>query len=221
MSPIRVGLVGLSTSSNPRAPGAWGVNAHLPSLLNSPSYTITAVCNSSVASAEASIAHHKLGDAVIAYGSPQDLAKDPNVDMVVVSVNVDKHYALAKPAILAKKDIFVEWPLGVNTEEAEELTMLANREGVKTIVGLQARADPMVVKIKELVDSGRIGEVKSSTVVGQFGGIPSDVWIKSAVYYLDAKSGGNALTIYAGHCELYSSHGRRTSLTLSILTCSS
>ena len=155
-----------------------------------------------MASAEASIAHHNLGVAVKAYGSPKDLADDPNVDMVVISVNVAKHFALAKPAILAKKDVFVEWPLGANTKEAEELTMLAKREGVKTMVGLQGRANPMVVKVKEMVESGRIGVVTSTTVVGQFVGIPSDVWIKSAAYYLDSKSGGNALTIYFGHCEL-------------------
>lgn len=199
MGPIRVGLVGLSTSSNPSAPGAWGVLAHLPSLQASPHYEIVALANSTVKSAQASIAHHRLGSNVKAYGAPEDLAEDPNVELIAISVNVEKHYALAKPALLAKKDVLMEWPLGVSTVEAAELTELARSQGVKTVVGLQARANPLVLKVKQLLDSDRIGKVMSSTVVATFGGIPVDAWAQSAEYYLDIKSGGNVLTIYFGH----------------------
>jgi predicted dehydrogenase len=47
------------------------------------------------------------------------------VDLVVISVNVQSHYSLAKPALQAGKDIFVEWPVGINLDEAEELTQIA------------------------------------------------------------------------------------------------
>ena len=201
MAPIRVGLTGLSTSTDMRAPGAWAAVAHLPALLENPSYTIIALCNSSIASAEASIAHYNLGSEVKAYGDAQDLAQDPNVDLVVISVNVGKHYELAKPALLAGKDVFVEWPLGATPQEAEELTRLAKQANVRTMVGLQARPDPLVVKIKELVDSGRIGKVTSSFVTAQFAGLPLDEWPASAKYYLDINSGGNAFTIYFGPCK--------------------
>ena len=204
-NPIRVGLIGLSTSGSPGKPGAWGILAHLPSLVNSPHYKLVALANSSVESAKASIAAHELGPEVKAYGSAEDLSKDRDVDLVVVSVNVGKHYDLTKPALLAKKDVFVEWPLGATTSEAEDLTTLAHQSGVKTVVGTQARADPLVSKVKELAESGRIGKVISSTVVGQFGGLRSDQWPQSAEYYLDIKSGGNPLTIYFGHCKAPSS----------------
>ena len=135
MAPIRVGLIGLSTISSPHVPGAWAVLAHLPALQENPSYAITALCNSSIASAEASIAHHKLGSHVRAYGDPEDLAQDPDVDLIVISVQVTKHLKLAKPALLAKKDVFVEWPLGASTSEAEELNNLAKMANLKTKEG--------------------------------------------------------------------------------------
>ncbi len=78
--------------------------AHLPSLLASPHYEIVALCNSTVKSAEESIEYHKLGSNVKAYGSPEDIAKDPKVELVVVSVNITKHYEIAKPALLAGKN---------------------------------------------------------------------------------------------------------------------
>lgn len=108
---------------------------------------------------------------------------------------------LTKPALQAGKGVFVEWPLGVNTAEAKELADLANAKGVKTMVALQARASPLVTKIKEILDSGRIGKVMSTTIVGTFSGIPVDKFPADAAYYMDKNSGGNVFTIQLGHCK--------------------
>ena len=124
-SPIRVGLIGLGRGTGTMKPGLWAAQGHLPFLLASPNFRVTAVCNSSVKSAQASITYHKLGADVKAYGDPEDLASDNDVDLIVVSVGVAQHYTLTKPAILAGKDVFVEWPLGKTAVEAEELTKLA------------------------------------------------------------------------------------------------
>lgn len=182
------------------APGTWAATAHLPYLLASPKYQVVAVCNSTAQSAQASIDHHKLGSSVAAYGSPEALAADPNVDLIVVTVQVGKHYALTKPALLAGKDVYVEWPLGVTTAESVELTKLAESKGVKTIVGVQARANPLVTKVKELVAGGKLGNVLSSSVVGALTGAPIGIWLAGAEYYLDINSGGNSLMITFGHC---------------------
>ena len=66
-------------------------------MLASPHYQIVAVANSSVESAQASIDAHKLGTSVKAYGTPSDIANDPNVDLVLVSVNVVHHYKYVLP----------------------------------------------------------------------------------------------------------------------------
>jgi predicted dehydrogenase len=198
---IRVGILGLGKGTGTMVPGLWAAQAHLTYLLASPQYEVVAVCNSSVQSAQDAIKFHKLGTDVKPYGSPEDIANDLNVDLIVVSVRVGMHYALTKPALLAGKDVFVEWPLGASTAEAEELSQLADAKGVKTVVGLQARASPLVVKIREMVQDGKIGKVLSSTVRGSFAGLPAGKWPAGAEYYLDIDSGGNALTIFFGHCN--------------------
>ncbi|KAI0132467.1 hypothetical protein BJ170DRAFT_249111 [Xylariales sp. AK1849] len=199
MPKIRIGLIGLGTNGNSMSPGAWGVAAHLRSIQGLAEYEIVAVANSTVESAQKSIAHHGLPADTMAYGSPEDIASDPNVDLVIVSVAVGKHFFLAKPALDKNKDIFMEWPLGATVAEAEELTKLAAANGVKTIVGLQARAEPFVLKLKDILASGKIGRVISSSVLASTGTLPVDMWMKGAEYYLDLKSGGNEFTIFFGH----------------------
>lgn len=199
-SPIRVGLVGLGQTTAELVPGGWGAKAHLPYLLSSPKYQLVAIANSSVQSAKSAIVFHKLDLEVKAYGSADELANDPEVDLVIVSVHVSKHYALTKPALLAGKDVFVEWPLGVTASEALELKSLADAKGVKTIVGAQGCASPIVTKVRELISTGQIGQVISSIVLGSFAPLPHDVWPQGVEYFLDLESGGNSLTISFGHC---------------------
>ncbi|KAI3332229.1 oxidoreductase [Xylariaceae sp. AK1471] len=160
-------------------------------------YVIVAVCNSSVESAASAIKQYGLSESTKAYGNPVDLANDPNVDLVVISVNVAKHFELAKPALEKKKHVFVEWPLGASLAQAEELCRLADSAGVRTTVGVQARADPLIVKAKNIVESGTIGKVVNSSA--WISSSILDQWVEGAEYYLEHKSGGNEFFIWFGH----------------------
>ncbi|KAI1171398.1 oxidoreductase [Nemania sp. FL0916] len=207
MAPTRVGIVGLkpkpdgvSDEMMNQLPGFWAARAHLPAFRAMPhEYEVVAVCNSSIESATKAIETYGLGESVKAYADPNDLANDGDVDLVVISVRVGKHSMLAKPAILEKKDVFVEWPLGATLSEAEELTKMAEAAGVRTSVGVQTRADPLVVKIKEIIESGKIGKVNNSSALIGSSLLPSATWIEGAEYYIDWKSGGNEFTIWLGH----------------------
>lgn len=154
--------------------------------------------NSSKASAEKSIKEHNLPGKVATYGDPGSLAADPNFDMALVSVKVPLHAQLIKPQLEAKKDIFVEWPLAANLKEAEELTALAKANGAKTLVGLQARHDPSVRKAREIVQSGELGEILGTTMLGA-----AAIWQGSVntsfEYSLPLENGANMITIPAGH----------------------
>ena len=77
-----------------------------------------------------------------------------------------QHYDLIRPALEAGKDVFCEWPLARNDKEAEELTALAKEKGVRTMVGLQARQNPSILKAKELVESGKLGKILGTTMFG-------------------------------------------------------
>ncbi|KAL7941167.1 hypothetical protein V8C42DRAFT_361294 [Trichoderma barbatum] len=192
MAPIRVGLIGLTVGNGQGiGSGVWGIAAHLPTYTNSPNYEIVALCNSTVEAAKESIAHHKLPATTKAYGSPEDIAKDPDVDLVVVSVFVSKHHMLALPALKAKKQVFCEWPLGVTTAEAKEMAQLA--KGLKVMTGLQFRADPLITKAKQLIDSGAIGKITSTTAAASFNNYPADTWNAHADFFLNFKGGANDL----------------------------
>jgi predicted dehydrogenase len=203
MAPIRLGVIGLTTT-----PGAWFNNAHLPYLsspLSKSKYTITALSNSSVASAKAAIKANGLPSTTAAYDSPEALAADPNVDMVIVSVNVTKHYELIKPALLAGKMAYVEWPLGQTTKQAVELLELAKEKGVKTAVGLQAAQHLGVREIKRLIAGGEFGRVISSGVVSEANGFALETLPEKYKYFGQREVGGSWLEIWFGHCEFTSS----------------
>ncbi|KAH8121911.1 hypothetical protein ACSS6W_010936 [Trichoderma asperelloides] len=199
MARIRVGLIGLSTAKAFTGRGCWTAVSHLPALLQSPEYEIVALANSSVESAKRSIAAQGLLESTKAYGNVDDLADDPDVDLIVVSVRVENHYELAKSALLRNKNVFVEWPMAANTAEVEELAALAKKNNVQTFIGAQGRASPMMQKLKEIIASNKIGRVLSSSVVACSLSRSVDVWPESLKSYLDMESGGNEFTIIFGH----------------------
>jgi predicted dehydrogenase len=141
---------------------------------------------------------YQLGNDVACYEDPESLASDKNVDMVAVSVKVPTHYGFIKPALEAKKEIFVEWPLAANLKEAEELTALAHQAGVRNIVGLQARQNPSIVRAKQMVENGELGEILGTTMYGSgmvLGATEAPVY----EYMADIDNGANMLTIPVGH----------------------
>jgi predicted dehydrogenase len=197
MSQIRVGIVGLSAAATGTN---WAASAHFPFLQKSPHFTITALLNSSVEAAQKAVQFYNLPASTKAYGSPEDLANDPDVDLVVVNTRVDRHGEVVLPSLVKGKSAFVEWPLEKNVHVARELLDAAKTGGGKTFVGLQGRQSPTVRKIKSLIEEGRIGKVLSSTwtgVAGNGGGEES----VAVSYFTDRKVGGNPFTIAFGHCK--------------------
>ncbi|KEF62725.1 uncharacterized protein A1O9_00698 [Exophiala aquamarina CBS 119918] len=198
MAPVKIGLIGLSATGGSTGGGSWASRSHVPYFLQSPHYEITAVQNSTKTSAEKSIKDYNIPGKVAAYGDPETLAADANVNMAVVSVKVPLHAKLIKPQLEAKKDIFVEWPLAANLQEAEELTALAKANGAKTLVGLQARQDPSVRRAREIVQSGELGDILGTTMLGA-----GAIWQGSVgtdfEYSLPLENGANMVTIPAGH----------------------
>lgn len=197
MAPIRVGFIGLS------AKPSWAMRAHLPYFQDSAHYTITALCNSSEESARTAISAHSLPGSTKAYGSPADLAADVDVDLIVCATRVDHHYATLKPALEAGKDCFVEWPLASNLSQATELRDLAKQNGCRVMVGLQTQKHPIVIKIKEMVESGRLGEITNCSVQAssEIGGA---ILPEAHAYLIDASTGGNMLNIIGMHGQLLS-----------------
>ncbi|KAK0381843.1 oxidoreductase family protein [Colletotrichum limetticola] len=198
MAPIRIGIIGLSST----ATTAWASSAHLPYLLSPrgrSKYTITALCNSSVEAAQRAVKAYNLPSSTKAYGSPADLAADPDVDLVVVSTRVDQHYDTAFSSVEAGKSVYVEWPLAQDAKRAGELADAARRSGARTVVGVQGRFAPSLLKVKEILEEGRIGKVLSSEVRAAGGSLDRNVLPAGLKYFTQREIGGNVITIGFGH----------------------
>src|SRR5258705_135642 len=152
---IRLGFVGANVRST------WAAQSHFPALLASPDVELTAVCTTRPESAEE--ARRTFG-AQLAFHDYRAMVASPAIDAVAVVVKVPEHYGPTKAAIEAGKHVYTEWPLGRTTAEAEELTALAQAEGVQTVVGLQSRVSPTLLYIRELLETGYVGEMLSCHV---------------------------------------------------------
>lgn len=194
MKSIQVGIIGLSSK-----PDAWATLAHFPYLHANPNYNIAALCNSTLAKANESIISHALPSTTKAYASPSELAADPDIDLIVVSTRVDTHYDVARPALLAGKDVFIEWPLAGSTVEARELLALTQSSSRRTMIGLQGRVSPTILKIASLISSNALGAIHSVNIHAMSGVWQNDLTSVRYAHFLNRAVGGNLLTIYGIH----------------------
>lgn len=187
--PLRVALVG----ANARGPG-WARLSHAPALQHLPGFTLAAVCTTREESAAA---------AAQAFGAPRwyhdvdAMLRDPDVDIVSVVVKVPGHHDVVMAALRANKHVYCEWPLGVNRGEAEAMAAFARKQGVKAVVGLQARGDPVLRYLRDLVAEGYVGDVVSVSMSMLTGGVlerpASRLWDR------DRRMGVSALTVRGIH----------------------
>lgn len=187
--PLRVGLIGASLNRG------WAKIAHLPALQHITGVELVAVVTSGAAQAAATA--HAFG-ARAGYGDPADLFRDPEVDLITVSVKVPNHRELVLGALAAGKHVYCEWPLGRDVAEAQELAAAAQAAGVHVAVGLQARLNPALRRAQALLAEGAIGRVLSARMysgTAAFGPVmgPPDLYLD------DASSGATHLTIQGGH----------------------
>ena len=186
---IRVGLIGANLSYS------WGAKAHAPAFLALPEYELAAVATAHAETARATAEHFGIPRAFHDY---REMVQSPDIDMVVVSVRVPFHHEMTIAALEAGKHVFCEWPLGANLLQAQEMTALAKAKGLSHMVGLQTRCAPAVMRLKELVEEGYVGDVLSCHVTHILPGV-----LERPPYWADLeadpKKGANTLTIHAGH----------------------
>jgi predicted dehydrogenase len=185
---IRLGLIGASVT------GTWSARSHLPAVQASSDVELAAVCTTRADSAEAA---RQAWGARLAFDDWRKIVSSPEIDAVAVVVRVPSHYAPTKAALQAGKHVYCEWPLGRTTAEAVELAALATANGMVTAVGLQARVNPALMYMKELVEAGFVGEVMAIHVSLLREGVLSRP--SHRAWQRDAELGANTLTIANGH----------------------
>src|SRR5438270_3309884 len=183
MATLGVGIIGVSPARG------WAATAHIPALRALPNYEIRGLSARSAESARA--AGETFGVSAV-FSDHQQLVTQPDIDVVAVTVKVPHHRELVSAALAAGKAVYCEWPLGRDLDDARAMAVLAAKQGVHTVVGLQARQAPAIEFVQQLLRDGYVGEVLSTTMVGL--SVPGDVVVKPNAHLLDNTNGATTLT---------------------------
>jgi UDP-2-acetamido-3-amino-2,3-dideoxy-glucuronate N-acetyltransferase len=89
-----------------------------------------------------------------------EVLADPEIQAVVLATPAVAHYAMARRALEAGKDVFVEKPLALKASEGAELLDLAARHGRILMVGHILQYHPAVRRLKELIQTGALGQIQ-------------------------------------------------------------
>lgn len=188
---IRVGIIGV----NPQ--GHWAAMAHLPALKMFPDkFEVVGVANTSLASAQKAAEAFGIPHA---YPDPQALVDSPDIDLVVITVKVPYHHELVMRALNAGKHVYCEWPLGNTLEQAREMADVARQKGVVAVVGTQMRVAVEVIYLRELIESGFVGRVLSTTLFGSAGASGAAETTSAIQYICDKSKGVTMLTVPLAH----------------------
>lgn len=85
---------------------------------------------------------------------------DPEINAVAIATAVRFHYPMAKASLLAGKHTFIEKPMASSVAECEELIEIAKKQGLILMIGHTFLYSPAVRKIKDIVKSGDVGEIR-------------------------------------------------------------
>lgn len=90
----------------------------------------------------------------------EEILSNPQIKAVVIATPAAIHYEIAKKALQAGKDVFVEKPLALTVKEGEYLVGLAERDKRVLMVGHILQYHPAIIKLKELISKGALGKIQ-------------------------------------------------------------
>jgi len=125
------------------------------------------------------------------YGSYQEMVGDSEVQAVYVATPHPQHAAVAELALAAGRAVLCEKPLTASLADTQRLVAFAQQRGVFLMEAMWTRFNPLVRRLKDLVDAGALGEIR--TIQAAFGfAAPFDA---QARLWNPALGGGSLLDI--------------------------
>ena len=139
---------------------AIGLKKVLPAMQRGDYTHVTAIASRDLAKAQEAAAAL---DIATAYGSYEELLADPNIDAIYNPLPNQLHVPWTIKAAEAGKHVLCEKPLSLSAEEARTLLAVRERTGVKIGEAFMIRSHPQWLRLRALLDEGRIGELRSIT----------------------------------------------------------
>jgi predicted dehydrogenase len=128
----------------------------IPPLKKSPRNRLVAVASRELAKSKAFAAKWEIEEA---FGSYEELLADPDIDIIYNPLPNALHAEWTIKALEAGKHVLCEKPLATTTQEVEAIIAAVKRTGKIVEEGFMYRHSPQTLKVKELIDSGKIGKV--------------------------------------------------------------
>jgi len=150
-----------------------GLKKVLPAMQRSEHTTVVAIASRNLAKArEAASAL----DIPTAYGSYEELLADPNVDAIYNPLPNQFHVPWTIKAAEAGKHVLCEKPISLTVAEAKTLIAVRERTGVKICEAFMIRSFHQWLRLRELLDEGRVGELRAVTgVFSYFNADPANI----------------------------------------------
>jgi predicted dehydrogenase len=145
--PINIAVIGC---------GYWGPNL-IRNFRSTPGAKVKVICDMNV---ERLAQLKSLYPEVQTETEMDKVINDKSIDAVVIATPVRFHHKMAKAALEAGKHTFIEKPMASSSAECEELNAIADRDGLTLMIGHTFLYSSPVRKIKEIVDSGDIGQIQ-------------------------------------------------------------
>ena len=137
-----------------------GLKKVIPAMQQSDFTEITAIASRDLAKAREAA---KALEIPTAYGSYEELVADPNVDAIYNPLPNQLHVPWTTKAAEAGKHVLCEKPLSMTVAEAKTLLEVRARTGVKICEAFMIRSFSQWLRLRELLDEGRVGELRSVT----------------------------------------------------------
>ena len=102
------------------------------------------------------------------YDDVDALINDPEVNAIYIATPPDVHEEYTRKAMQAGKPVYVEKPMARNAEECDRMNAISAETGLPLFVAYYRRALPYFLKIKELIDSKVIGDVRFVSICLQW-----------------------------------------------------
>jgi len=143
---IKLGVIGY---------GYWGPNI-VRNFFSNHEKTVVKICDLSVDRLK--IAHTNY-PTITTTTDPMEVIHDPEIDAVAIITPVFTHFELAKESLLYGKHVFIEKPFTSTSQQAEELIELAAKKNLLIMVDHTFLFTGAVMKMKELVENGSLGNL--------------------------------------------------------------
>lgn len=142
----------------------WGIlstghisNKFAEALKILPQAELAAVASRNISSAKSFAKKHNVP---IAYGSYEELAEDPTIDVIYIGTPHSFHLKNSVMCMRQGKSVLCEKALTINAIEAIEMVKVAREENVFLMEAMIPRHVPLLKKVLKWIDDGKIGEVR-------------------------------------------------------------